>query len=70
VEGERSIVSPGSKPNDMAISADESRLYLSGMNYDADPGDLWFYDITQKSLHNIDLSGTDPKLFRTNGIEL
>ena len=58
------------QPNDMAISADESRLYLSGMNYDADTGDLWFYDITQKSLHNIDLSGTYPKFFRTNGIEL
>jgi sugar lactone lactonase YvrE len=51
----------------MAISPDE---YLSGTNYDANTGDLWFYDITHKSLHNIDLSGTDPKFFRTNGIEL
>ena len=56
------------QPNDMAISADESRLYLSGMNYSADIGDLWYYDVAQQSLHNIDLS--DANFFRTNGIEL
>jgi len=57
------------QPNDIAISADESRVYLSGMNYDADTGDLWYYNVAQNTLHNIDLSGTVPKFFRTNGIE-
>jgi sugar lactone lactonase YvrE len=58
------------EPNDIAIGADESRVYLSGMNYSADTGDLWYYNVAQKALHNIDLSGTEPKFFRTNGIEL
>src|SRR5437762_12429621 len=54
-KGEVQLFPPEAKmlqPNDMAMSADESRLYFSGMNYGADTGDLWYYDILQKSLHN------------------
>jgi sugar lactone lactonase YvrE len=58
------------QPNDMAISSDETRLYLSGMNYDADTGDLWYYDITNKVLHNINLPKQNGTAFRTNSIEL
>lgn len=58
------------QPNDMAISADESRIYLSGMNYAADTGDVWYYDVHKHVLKRVDLSIADPKIFRTNGIEL
>jgi gluconolactonase len=58
------------QPNDMAISRDESRLYLSGMNYRSDTGDLWYYNVMDDTLQKIQLSGTEPPFFRTNGIEL
>lgn len=64
---------PNSKmlqPNDIAINADESRVYLSGMNFGADTGDLWYYNVVENTLQNINLSGTEPPFFRTNGIEL
>jgi gluconolactonase len=72
-EGLVPLFPPNSKmlqPNDIAISADESRVYLSGMNYGADTGDLWYYNVVQNTLQNINLSGTEPPFFRTNGIEL
>jgi sugar lactone lactonase YvrE len=72
-KGSVPLFSPNStmlQPNDIAISADESRVYLSGMNYSADTGDLWYYNVAQNTLHDIDLSGAVPKFFRTNGIEL
>lgn len=56
--------------NDMAISYDESRLYLSGMNFTVDTGDLWVFDISREALHKIDLCGSSIRFFRTNGIEI
>jgi gluconolactonase len=58
------------QPNDMAITGDESRLYFSGMNYFADTGDLWFFDVSKAALHKVDLSESPTTLFRINGIEL
>lgn len=55
------------QPNDMAMSADESRFYFSGMNYMEGTGDVWFGDRNNK-LTQIPFG--DAKIGRTNGIEL
>src|SRR5579859_2229916 len=31
------------QPNDFTVSGDEERIYMSGMNFSADTGDLWFF---------------------------
>jgi len=54
------------QPNDMAISACESRIYMSGMNYTANTGDLWYYNTKTKEAKTVPLTGT----YRLNGIEL
>ncbi|KAA8914635.1 hypothetical protein FN846DRAFT_926000 [Sphaerosporella brunnea] len=56
------------QPNDFTVSRDESKIYLSGMNYSANTGDLWVYDVTTKTPVSVCLDGV--KTFRMNGIEL
>jgi sugar lactone lactonase YvrE len=57
------------QPNDFTVSADETKIYLSGMNYTANTGDLWVYDVTAKNVSRINLAGGEAT-YRINGIEL
>lgn len=64
------------QPNDMAISADESMLYFSGMHFQdtsvaGQDGELWYYSTATKTLTQVDKSLLAAAgIYRTNGIEL
>lgn len=59
------------QPNDFTVSKDEKRIYLSGMNYEANTGDLWFYDVAAAKATKVALPDAATKAtFRLNGIEL
>lgn len=55
------------QPNDIAISLDEKNIYLSGMNWAENTGELW-YSIGGAPLKSFDTMAAG--LHRTNGIEL
>jgi gluconolactonase len=54
------------QPNDFAVSRAEDRIYLAGMNYTANTGDLWFYDVAKATATQVRVPGA----FRMNGVEL
>lgn len=56
------------QPNDMAINKKETFIYTSGMDYAANKGELWVYDLAKKMTAKVDLAPKE--FFRTNGIEL
>lgn len=59
------------QPNDFTVSKDEKYLYLSGMNYTANTGDLWLYDVAAAKATKVALPDAAKKAtFRFNGIEL
>src|SRR5579859_8012871 len=43
---------------------------MSGMNFSADTGDLWFFDVKKHELRQVNLTNENVTIFRTNGIEL
>ena len=71
-DGKPLFVEPGMlQPNDFTVSKDEKRIYLSGMNYEANTGDLWFYDVAANKATKVALPDAATKAtFRFNGIEL
>lgn len=53
------------QPNDMTISLDEKKIYFSGMNWTANVGEVWYYNVESKKLEKVPWTGD-----RANGIEL
>ncbi|KAI5842335.1 hypothetical protein BZA05DRAFT_206180 [Tricharina praecox] len=57
------------QPNDFTVSKCEKRMYLAGMNYTANTGDLWYYDVAKGKAVAVPVPvGTET--FRMNGVEL
>jgi len=57
------------QPNDFTVSKCEKRIYLAGMNYTANTGDLWFYDVAKNSAVPVAVP-VGKETFRMNGVEL
>lgn len=56
------------QPNDMTVNREETHIYLSGMNYTANTGDLWHFNTKTGTAEPCELP--KGKTFRINGIEL
>lgn len=56
------------QPNDMTVNGPETYVYLSGMDYTADTGDLWMLNTKTGVAESCELP--EGQIYRTNGIEL